>query len=269
MSDTSHILQALDVDCARECARIVAFIRDYASGAGFQRAVVNLSGGLDSALVAALAARALGPENVLALILPYKTSSPESEAHARLLIEQLGVRRDRFDITPLVDPLLARYPDMDARRTGNVMARCRMIVLYDQSVAFGGLALGTSNRTETLLGYFTLHGDAAAAIKPIAHLYKCQVRALSRHLQVPSVIVDKPPTADLWTGQTDEGELGFTYDQADAVLYLATQCGLGPDEIAAQGLSREIVEAILRRMAQTEFKRLPTPALSPVAGRCP
>ena len=254
-------LRGLEIDCERESARSIAFIQAEMARAGFGRAVVGLSGGVDSSLVAMLSVRALGADNVLAMIMPYETSNPESEAHARLMIEATGMRHDRFDITPLVKPFLAHDPAMDARRQGNVMARCRMIVLYDQSAAFDGLVMGTSNRTETLLGYFTLHGDGAAGIKPIAHLYKCQVRALARHLGVPEEIISKAPSADLWASQTDEGELGFTYDEADQILYLLTECNLSAEEIATLGFDIIVIKAIQKRMEATAFKRQPPPSL--------
>jgi len=260
------MLPALQLDCDRECARIVGFIRGVLANAGRSRVVVGLSGGIDSALTAALCARALGPNNVRAMLLPYETSSPDSEAHARSVIDLLGVTFTRFEITDMVRPLVARYPDMSDRRKGNIMARCRMIALFDQSVCFHGLVAGTSNRTELLLGYYTLHGDGAASFEPIGHLYKCQVKALARHLALPRAILEKAPSADLWKGQTDEGELGFTYDQADQVLYLVTERGLGPDEVVAGGFDRETVEAIVGRMEATSFKRR-MPPMCPVEGR--
>ena len=261
MTDATDAKRGLVLDAERESARIVSFIQDYCARAGFGRAVLNLSGGVDSALVASLCARALGSENVLALILPYETSSPQSEAHARMVVQATGIRCAKYDITPMVKALVDHFADMDGRRRGNVMARCRMIYLYDQSVAFDALPMGTSNRTETLLGYFTLHGDGAAAVEPIAHLYKCQVRALSQYLGVPQAILDKAPSADLWAGQTDEGELGFTYDEADAVLYMVTERGLDENGIVSSGLPRGTVQAIIRRMRATRFKRLPPPDL--------
>lgn len=257
------MLDELRLDVERERRRIVAFIREQSLGAGFSRLVVGLSGGVDSSLVAALCAEAIGAANVQAMILPYETSNPESEAHARMMIEALGLPWERFDITPMVRPLLARYPDMDERRKGNIMARARMIVLFDQSARLNGLVVGTSNRTETLLGYFTLCGDNAAAFKPIAHLYKCQVRELARAMGVPEVIVSKAPSADLWDGQTDEGELGFTYDEADQVLYLLTERGLTIDEIVAKGFDPRVVVEIQRRMCATAFKRRLPPTLEP------
>lgn len=257
------MLPALELNTEGERERIVAFIREEFDKAGFSRAVLGLSGGIDSALVAALAAEALGVGCVHVMILPYRTSNPESEAHARLMIDRWGFPYERFEITPVVEPLFARDPGIDDRRKGNIMARTRMMVLYDVSAAVGGLVLGTSNRTETLLGYFTLHGDGAAAIKPIAHLYKCQVRALSRCLGIPPAIIDKAPSADLWAGQTDEGDLGFSYDEADQILYLLTEERLGPAQIAALGFDARVVAAVKARLGAMAFKCLPPPALTP------
>lgn len=259
------MLKALELDCQREVQRIVDFIRRQLDESGYSRLVLGLSGGIDSVLVAYLGVQAVGADNVKAMILPYATSNPQSEADARLVIDTLKLPYERFEITGIVAPLLERYPDMSAGRLGNAMARSRMIVLFDQSVAFKGLVVGTSNRTETLLGYFTMYGDGAAAFKPIAHLYKCQVRSLSRWLGVPESIIAKTPSADLWQGQTDEGELGFSYDEADQVLYLLTEEHQTIDEIAAQGFARQTVEAIERRMRSTGFKRHAPAVLPTVA----
>ena len=260
------MLHALALDCPRERVRLVGFIQDHLAKAGYTRAVLGLSGGVDSALVATLCAQALGPENVLALILPYCTSNPDSEAHAQLIIDLLGVQTERFDITDMVHAMEKRFPEIGGKsggvRKGNIMARCRMIALYDQSAQFGGLVMGTSNRTETLLGYFTLYGDGAAAIKPIGHLFKCQVRALAQHVGVPEPLIAKAPSADLWSGQTDEGDLGFSYDDADQVLYLATERNMSVEQIAGQGFELSTVEAIQRRMRATAFKRRTAPVPS-------
>jgi len=260
------MLRGLELDCERERARIVAFIREQSSTAGYSRVVMNLSGGVDSALVAVLCVQAVGAANVRALFLPHRTTNPESEQHAMAQARALGLQVQRFDITPVVEPFIAADPAIDERRIGNLMARARMMALFDQSAAFRGLAAGTSNRTEYLLGYFTLFGDGAASFEPLWHLYKQQVRALARHVGVLEPIIAKAPSADLWAGQTDEGELGFTYDDADAILYLATERGLPPPEIAARGYSLAVVDAVLRRMKATEFKRSPLPSLS-TAGR--
>lgn len=243
----------LNTDLARRV--ITLFIRKEITRVGFKRAVLGLSGGLDSALVAYLAAEALGPENVLAIRMPYRTSSPESLEHAQLVIDALGVRHDTVDITPMVEPLFERFPDMDASRRGNVMARQRMIILFDQSAAWNALVVGTSNKTETLLGYTTIYGDNAAAIQPIADLYKAQVRQLARAVGVPEAIVNKAPSADLWPGQTDEGELGYTYDQADQVLYLLVDRHYTLDDAVEAGFPRELVERVWRTVQRNQFKR--------------
>lgn len=260
------MIASLQLDCARECARITAFLRERLDEAGFARLALGLSGGVDSALVAALAARAIGPENVHGVIMPYRTSDPESAAHARLVAEQFGISWEECDISAMVDAVVATDPTMDDRRKGNVMARCRMVVLFDRAAKLGALVAGTSNRTESLLGYFTIFGDGACSLRPIAHLYKCQVRALSGHLGVPDDILRKAPSADLWQGQTDEGELGFTYDEADQIIYLLTERGLDGAAVVARGFCPQTVEAIQRRMRLSAFKLCQPPALS-VEGR--
>jgi NAD+ synthase len=237
----------------------VGFIRDELGKMGFTRGVIGLSGGIDSSLVAFLAAEALGRENVLAVMMPYRTSNPESEGDARRVIAALGIPHKKIEITPMVDPLLAQIPVEAARRRGNIMARMRMICLYDQSEEWRGLVVGTSNKTETLLGYTTVFGDNAAAVHPIADLYKCQVRQLAQALGVPDEIITKAPSADLWAGQTDEGELGFTYDQADQILYLLVDLRYTPEEVAAQGFAEAVVRRVVRLIRQNQFKRVPPP----------
>ncbi len=258
------MLEALHFDLKQETDRIAAFIARHVHDAGYERAVLGISGGVDSALVAALCARALGPANVYGMLLPYETSNPLSLAHGRMVIEQLGLASGLFQITPMVKAFVARDPDMSGVRRGNIMARCRMIALYDQSAAWDALVMGTGNRTETLLGYFTLYGDSAAALRPISHLYKVQVRALATHLGLPAEIVAKDPSADLWAGQTDEDELGFTYDDADQVLYLLTEAGLTEKEIVGHGFASATIQAIERRMASSAFKLEEPPSLPTV-----
>lgn len=250
-----HLLPRLTIntDLARQI--LVLFLRDAVTKAGFERAVIGLSGGLDSALAAFLIAEALGPENVLALRMPYRASSQASLDDAQAVIDALGVRSDTVDITPMVDPLLARFPDAARVRQGNIMARMRMIVLFDQSAAFDALVIGTSNKTEFLLGYTTIYGDNAAAVQPIADLYKTQVRQLARALSLPPQVIEKPPSADLWAGQTDEADLGFSYEQADQLLYLLVDERYTVDEAAAEGFERALVERVWRRVRLNHYKR--------------
>ncbi|WP_442891869.1 NAD+ synthase [Aggregatilinea sp.] len=243
----------INTDTARKI--LVLFLRDAVTKVGFKRAVIGLSGGIDSALSCYLVAEALGPENVLAVRMPYKTSSPGSLSDAQAVIDALGVQSDTVEITPMVDPLFERFPDITPMRKGNVMARQRMVILYDQSVAFNGLVIGTSNKTETLLGYTTIFGDNAAAVQPITDLYKTQVRQLSRALGMPQSVIDKPPSADLWAGQTDEDELGYTYDTADQLLYLLVDRRYTVDEVVAEGFDRAVVERIWRQVRLNHYKR--------------
>jgi NAD+ synthase len=244
---------------------IVGFIRSQMEQAGFQRLVIGLSGGVDSGAVAYLAARAVGPENLLAIRMPYRTSSEDSETDALRVVEDLGCRTERIDITPMVDPMLELIVGDDEAalrvRRGNVMARQRMIVVFDRSAAWDALVAGTSNKTEALLGYGTLHGDMAAAFQPIGDLYKTQLRDMARYLGVPETIVAKPPSADLWPGQTDEGELGRSYESLDRALFALVDRRWSIDRCVREGLPRELVEWVARRVAQMEFKR----QLPPVA----
>jgi NAD+ synthase len=255
----SEINLSINPNLARKI--LSGFIKSEITRAGFERAVVGLSGGIDSALSCVLAAEALGPGNVLAVRMPYRTSSAESLEHAQWVIEQFQVQSDTIEISDMVDPLIDRDPEMSKVRKGNIMARARMIILYDQSEAFNGLVVGTGNKTEMLLGYSTLWGDSASALNPIGDLYKTQVRQLSRALNIPSVIVDKPPSADLWVGQTDEDELGFTYEDVDKLLYLLIDQRYSPDECVEAGFADTFVDKVVRRIRNTQFKRM----LPPVA----
>jgi len=234
---------------------LVEFLRQEIGKVSYSRAVVNLSGGVDSTLACYLAAEALGAQNVLALRLPYCTSSPDSLEHAQRVIDALGVPSLVVDITPMVEPLFEHLPDMNQNRRGNVMARMRMIVLYDQSVAWNGLPVGTSNKTELLLGYGTLFGDLASAVNPLGDLYKTQIRQLATAVGVPQPIIDKPPSADLWIGQTDEGEMGLTYEQVDRLLYLLVDERYSLDEAVEAGFAREYVERVWKMVRVNSFKR--------------
>ena len=256
-------LPAIDADQA--IGVITGFIRSQLQQTGFERLVVGVSGGVDSATVAYLAVRAIGADNVLAVRLPYRSSSPESEADALRVVTALGCRTERVEITPMVEPMLALVSGDDADalqvRRGNVMARERMIVLYDRSASFDALVAGTSNKTEALLGYGTLHGDMAAAIAPIGDLYKSQLRAVATALGVPGEILEKPPSADLWPGQTDEGELGATYDDLDRILFALVDRRWTAERCVAAGLDAALVAWVAQRVARNEFKR----QLPPVA----
>jgi NAD+ synthase len=255
---------AINTDLARPV--LVNFIREEIRKVGYQRAVVGLSGGVDSAVSCAIAAEALGRENVLAVLLPYRTSSPASEGDARRVIDQLGVQSRTVEITPMAEPYLASNMEMSNVRRGNVMARTRMTVLYDQSEAFKGLVIGTSNKTELLLGYGTLHGDMASALNPVGDLYKAQLRQLARALDVPSAIVEKAPTADLWAGQTDEAELGISYELADQILYMLVDERCTEDEVVGAGFDAAVVRGLNARMRNNQFKRS-LPIIAKVSGR--
>jgi NAD+ synthase len=259
-------LERLTIDPELVTRLLTRFIRQEVGRFGFTRAVVNLSGGLDSATACALAARALEPENILALRLPYRTSNPDSLSDAQVVIDWLGLASETADITPMVEPFLERFPDMTTVRRGNVMARARMIILYDRSEAWQGLAVGTSNKTELLLGYGTLFGDMASAVNPLGDLYKTQERRLARYLGVPEQILNKPASADLWAGQTDEGELGFTYAEADQILFLLVDERYRPQEVVAEGFASEVVEAVWGRVQSSQFKRRP-PVVAKISRR--
>ena len=248
---------SIDTDLTRKI--LSGFIQTEITRAGFSHAVVGLSGGIDSSLSCYLAVEALGPENVLALRMPYETSSTGSLEHAQLVIDELGVQSDTVPITPMVEPLFDRFPDADQIRRGNVMARARMIILYDQSEAFDGLVVGTGNKTEILLGYTTLYGDSACALNPLGDLYKTQVRQLARAMGLPEVIIDKPPSADLWVGQTDEDELGFTYAEVDQLLYLLVDQRYSPEDCIEAGFAEPFVRAVIDLIRKNHFKRVMPP----------
>jgi NAD+ synthase len=251
------------IDAPQVVSVIVGFIQRQMEQTGFERVVIGLSGGVDSATVAYLAVRALGAENVLAVRMPFRTSNPASEADALRIVEALGCDSQRVDITAMAEPMLTlvghgEEPEIRVRR-GNVLARMRMIVLYDRSAAFDALVAGTSNKTEILLGYTTQHGDMAAALQPIGDLYKSQLRAVATELGVPPQVISKPSSADLWPGQTDEDELGATYDALDRILYALVDRRWMVERCVAAGLSEELVRWTARRVARHEFKRQMAP----------
>lgn len=249
-------MKKLTLNSQEAIQALTNFIQDVVQDAGYSKVVLGISGGVDSALSAFLSARALGADNVLVLRLPYKTSSPESLEHAQLVIDKLGCPSKTIEITDAVDAILKQHTDATPVRRGNVMARVRMINIYDQSAAFPGLVVGTGNKTETLLGYCTIHGDGAYDFNPLADLYKAQVRQLAREMGVPEVIIEKAPSADLWAGQTDEDELGYTYNDMDQVFYCLVEEGYTRDDCIKEGYSPDFVDAIIKRIKQYRFKSI-------------
>ncbi len=245
---------------------LVDFIRDEVRNVGLRRGIIGLSGGVDSAVSCFLAVEALGRRNVLAVLLPYRTSSPGSLEDAQVLVEQLGIRSSKVDITTVVDAFASTVPRIDKVRKGNMMARARMIVLYDRSAEEKGLVIGTSNKTEILLGYTTHFGDNACGINPIGDLYKSQVWELAKELGVPENIIRKTPTADLWKGQTDEGELGVSYRELDRLLYHLVDERRSDEELQALGFSRGLVQKVKERIRRNQFKRRP-PIIAKVSYR--
>jgi NAD+ synthase len=244
---------AIDTDIARRV--IGEFIRGQLRQAGFERAVLGLSGGIDSALVAYLTAEAIGPERLRCVLMPYRTSSPDSQADAEEVVRRLGTGSEVVDITPMVDGFYGPDSDASDLRRGNFMARMRMSVLYDRSVTWGGLVVGTSNKTESLIGYTTVFGDSACAFNPIGDLYKSQVRQMAAAIGVPDSIIAKAPSADLWPDQTDEVEGGFSYPQLDRLLFWRIDKRRSIDELVALGFERSLVERVDRMVAGAEFKR--------------
>jgi NAD+ synthase len=254
---------AIDADVARRV--MVGFIRNQLRQAGFSRGLLGLSGGIDSALVAFLVAEAVGAESMLCVLMPYRTSSPESVDHARLVVDQLGCASELVEISQVVDGYFGRDGDLGAGgaaareasplRRGNFMARARMGILYDRSVLWGGLVVGTSNKTESLIGYSTLFGDSACAFNPIGDLYKSQVRQVAAAMGVPEEIIRKAPSADLWPGQTDEAEAGFSYPELDRLLFWMIDKRRTDEELLAMGFLAAAIERVKRLVAVSEFKR--------------
>jgi NAD+ synthase len=244
---------AIDTSIARRV--IEEFIRGQLRQAGFERAVVGLSGGIDSAVVAFLVAGAIGAERLLAVLMPYRTSSPDSRSDAEAVVDRLGCASEVVDISPMVDAFFAGDPDASSLRRGNFMARQRMAVLYDRSVTWSGLVVGTGNKTESLIGYTTLFGDSACAFNPIGDLYKSQIRQVAEAVGVPEAIIRKAPSADLWPGQTDEAEADISYPILDRLLFWRVDKRRSVDEVVALGFDRALVERVDRMIAGSEFKR--------------
>ena len=245
----------LDINTDLATTVLKTFLRDEIRKVGVEHAVIGLSGGIDSAVACYLVAKAIGAHNVYAVRMPYRTSSQDSLDHAQLIVDDLKINCETVDITAMVDPLIDRTPGITDKRKGNVMARARMIVLFDRSAAHSALVVGTSNKTELLLGYGTLFGDMASALNPIGDLYKTQVRQLARALGVPQPIIDKPPSADLWLGQTDEAEMGLTYAEVDQLLYLLVDERYTIDDAVDAGFDRTYVDRVWRLIRAMHFKR--------------
>ena len=238
-------------------AVLTAFVRDEVRRTGFERAVLGVSGGVDSALSTYLAVRALGPENVHALLMPYKTSSPDSLRDGLEVVSALGITHEVAEITNMADAYFAQNPDIERMRKGNVMARLRMITLYDRSQRDRSLVIGTSNKTEGLLGYTTLFGDNASALNPIGDLYKTQVWQMARAIGVPKSIIEKAPSADLWEGQTDEAEMGLSYSEVDELLFYMFDMREDAEELSKRGFASEFIERVRSMVRRAQFKRRP------------
>ena len=247
---------------------LLAFIRNEISKFGFRSAVLGLSGGIDSAVVCELAAKALGPENVLAVLMPYRKSSPESIRHARMMVERTGVQSEQVEISSAVEVFFESVPDAGKLRMGNVMSRTRMLYLYDISARDNRLVVGTSNKTELLLGYGTLFGDMASAVNPIGDLYKTQIWGLARHLQLPEEIVEKTPSADLWEGQSDEEDLGFGYEEVDLLLYMMLEKRMSKEAIVGEGIDESFYDTVRKMVVKNQYKRM-MPVIAKISARTP
>ena len=248
-------MNKLDLNLKEVHNELVEFLRENFKKAGFSKAVLGLSGGIDSALVAYLLRDALGKENVLAIMMPYKSSNPDSLNHAKLVIEDLKINSKTIEITDMIDAYFKNEKEASSLRMGNKMARERMSILFDYSSKENALVVGTSNKTEIYLGYSTQFGDSACALNPIGDLYKTNIWDLSRYLKIPNELIEKKPSADLWEGQTDEQEMGLTYKEADQVLYRMLEENKTVEEVLAEGFNKDLVDNIVRRMNRSEYKR--------------
>ena len=248
-------MNKLDLNLKEVHNELVEFLRESFKKAGFSKAVLGLSGGIDSALVAYLLRDALGKENVLAIMMPYKSSNPDSLNHAKLVIEDLKINSKTIEITDMIDAYFKNEKEATSLRMGNKMARERMSILFDYSSKENALVVGTSNKTEIYLGYSTQFGDSACALNPIGDLYKTNIWDLSRYLKIPNELIEKKPSADLWEGQTDEQEMGLTYKEADQVLYRMLEENKTVEEVLAEGFNKDLVDNIVRRMNRSEYKR--------------
>ncbi len=260
------LIDKLRIDCNIVANYLIEFTRQEILKTGLKKAVLGLSGGIDSSLVAYIAKEALGKENVYGIMMPYKSSSKESLSDAMKVVEDTGINYKIFEITKPADAYIGYFEDMSNVRKGNVFARMRMITLFDHSSELNALVVGTSNKTELLLGYGTWYGDMASCLNPIGDLYKNQIYQLARYFKLPKTILEKKPSADLWVGQSDEDELGFSYDDADVILYHLFDLRYSVDDVTELGFSKELVSGIYERVRRNQFKRLP-PIIAKISKR--
>lgn len=268
-TNSSNRIYPFEIPINQDTVKVlVNFLYNETTRFGIKRLVVGLSGGIDSTVAAYLAVKALGKRNVLGILMPYKTSSADSVKDALTVVKALGIKSMIINLTGAVDALAENDPDIlkNKVRFGNIMARMRMICLYDQSNEFKALVLGTGNKTEILLGYSTLYGDSASAINPLGDLYKTQVWQLAELLKCPKEIIKKKPSADLWKGQTDEGELGFTYKEADELLYYMIDQRYNDEELIDLGFKPQFIQVVKRLIQRNQFKRVP-PVIAKLSNR--
>ena len=260
------LLEKLKIDCDFISSYLVEFVRQEITKTGLKRAVIGLSGGIDSTVSAYIAKEALGKENVYGILMPYKLSSKDSIEDALKVVKETGINHKIVEITEPADAYFNEFEEMDKVRRGNVLARMRMITLFDHSQLYQALVVGTSNKTELLLGYGTWYGDMASSLNPIGDLYKNQIYQLARFFNVPESIIKKKPSADLWVGQSDEEELGFSYDEADVILYHLFDLHYSTEEVIKLGFKEELVKGIFERVKRNQFKRLP-PIIAKISKR--
>ena len=260
------LLEKLKIDCDFISSYLIEFVRQEITKTGLKRAVIGLSGGIDSTVSAYIAKEALGKENVYGILMPYKLSSKDSIEDALKVVKDTGIHHKIFEITEPADAYIGKFEEMDKVRRGNVLARLRMITLFDHSQLYQALVVGTSNKTELLLGYGTWYGDMASSLNPIGDLYKNQIYQLARFFNVPESIIKKKPSADLWVGQSDEEELGFSYDEADVILYHLFDLHYSIEEVVRLGFKEELVNGIFERVKRNQFKRLP-PIIAKISKR--
>ncbi len=260
------LLEKLKIDCDFISSYLIEFVRQEITKTGLKRAVIGLSGGIDSTVSAYIAKEALGKENVYGILMPYKLSSKDSIEDALKVVRETGINHKIVEITEPADAYFNKFEEMDKVRRGNVLARMRMITLFDHSQLYQALVVGTSNKTELLLGYGTWYGDMASSLNPIGDLYKNQIYQLARFFNVPESIIKKKPSADLWVGQSDEEELGFSYDEADVILYHLFDLHYSTEEVIKLGFKEELVKGIFERVKRNQFKRLP-PIIAKISKR--